>query len=159
MPGGPDASKHPKGCVLLDTDTLSELSRGNPIVSARARAYLTEYGRLTISAITVFERLRGYREAIAAGKAFQRQLQAFETLVQASVVLPFDETAADVAATVWSGSARKARQNLGDLLIAAVAIARQLPLVTRNKRDFELFAHASGVRLRLVDWARATTRK
>lgn len=49
--------------VLLDTDTLSELSRGNATVRARAQAYLAAFGRLTISSVTVFERLRGYREA------------------------------------------------------------------------------------------------
>jgi tRNA(fMet)-specific endonuclease VapC len=147
------------GPVLLDTDTLSEISRGNPIVHARAHAYLIEFGRFTISAITVFERLRGYRSAIAAGRPFQRQLQAFEGLVQTCVVLPVDEVAADVAATMWSGSARKARQSLGDLLIAAVAVARQLPLVTRNRRDFEAFAKVSGARLTLLDWTKPANRK
>ena len=67
--------------VVLDTDTLSELSRGNAIVKARAAAYLVEFGRLTITAVTVFERLRGYRAAIRAGKPFERQLEAFEALV------------------------------------------------------------------------------
>jgi predicted nucleic acid-binding protein len=111
-------------------------------------------GRFTISTITVFERLRGYRAAILAGRPFQRQLHAFEALVQACLVLPVDDTAADIAATMWSGSARKARQSLGDLLIAAVAVARQLPLVTRNRRDFEAFAKASGARLSLLDWTK-----
>jgi len=146
------------GPVLLDTDTLSEISRGNPIVNARARAYLLEFGRFTISAITVFERLRGYRSAIAAGKPFRRQLQAFEALVQACVVLPVDDMAADLAATMWAGSARKARQSLGDLLIAAIAVARQLPLVTRNRRDFEAFGKVSGARLRLLDWTKPARR-
>jgi tRNA(fMet)-specific endonuclease VapC len=149
----------PVGPVLLDTDTLSEISRGHPIANARARAYLIEFGRFTICAITVFERLRGYRSAIAAGKPFQRQLQAFEALVQACIVLPVDERAADVAATMWAGSARKAKQSLGDLLIAAVAVARQLPLVTRNRRDFEAFAEVSGARLSLLDWTKPTSRK
>jgi len=149
----------PVGPALLDTDTLSEISRGNPIVRSHAHAYLIEFGRFTISAITVFERLRGYRSAIAAGRPFQRQLQAFEGLVQGCVVLPVDEMAADVAATMWSGSARKARQSLGDLLIAAVAVARRLPLVTRNQRDFEEFAKASGARLSLLDWTKPANRR
>ncbi len=60
--------------VLLDTDTLSELSRGNATVSAQAQAYLRAFGRFTISSVTVFERLRGYRQAIQAGKPFHKQL-------------------------------------------------------------------------------------
>ena len=47
--------------VVLDSDTLSELSRGNPKVRAHAAQYLQEHGALTITAVSVFERLRGYR--------------------------------------------------------------------------------------------------
>lgn len=46
------------GAAILDTDTLSELSRGNLRVQEQARRYLEEEGRLTITAVTVFERLR-----------------------------------------------------------------------------------------------------
>jgi len=138
--------------VVLDTDTLSELSRGNAPVKARAVSYLAEFGRLTITAVTVFERLRGYRAAIRAGKPLERQLQAFEALVANCVVLPFDQEAASVAADIWSASARSRRRHLGDILIAAVAVSRQIPLATRNKRDFQQLTKASGVNLRLVDW-------
>jgi predicted nucleic acid-binding protein len=144
--------------VVLDTDTLSELSRGNPIVKARAVAYLAEFGRLTITAITVFERLRGYRAALRAGKPFERQLQAFEALVANCVVLPFDQDAAVVAADIWAASARSRRRQLGDILIAAVAVSRQIPLATRNKRDFQQLTKASGASLRLVDWTIVTPR-
>jgi predicted nucleic acid-binding protein len=139
--------------VLLDTDTLSELSRGNAAVSALAQAYLRAFGRLTISSVTVFERLRGYRQAIRAGKPFHRQLQAFESLVQNSVVLPFDENAAAVSAVIWSACSRAQRQQLGDILIAGIAVARQIPLATRNRRDFEALSESSDFNLRLVDWA------
>ncbi len=149
------------GPVLLDTDTLSELSRANPDVAVHARAYLLEFGRLTITSITVFERLRGYRQALRAGKPYHKQMQAFEALVQTCIVLPFDEDAADVASTIWSACSRSQRQRLGDILIASVALARQLPLVTRNRRDFEALGTASDVDLRLLDWtiAAKTTAK
>ncbi len=141
--------------VVLDTDTLSELSRGNPAVRKRALAYLAGFGRLTITAITVFERLRGYRLAIREGKPFERQLQAFEALAANCIVLPFDQEAASVAAEIWSGATRSQRQHLGDHLIAAIAISRQMPLVTRNRRDFERITKPSGVDLRLIDWSKA----
>jgi predicted nucleic acid-binding protein len=140
--------------VLLDTDTLSELSRGNLHVNARARAYLDEFGALTISSITVFERLRGYRHAILDGKPLERQLLAFEALVGTCVVLPFDTEAADVAATIWSTCTRSQRQSLGDILIAAIAVTRRIPLVTRNRRDFEPFIKNAGIALRLLDWTK-----
>ncbi len=141
--------------VVLDTDTLSELSRGNLAVRKRALAYLAGFGRLTITAITVFERLRGYRLAIREGKPFERQLQAFEALAANCIVLPFDQEAASVAAEIWSGATRSQRQHLGDHLIAAIAISRQMPLVTRNRRDFERITKPSGVDLRLIDWSKA----
>jgi predicted nucleic acid-binding protein len=144
----------PSPPVLLDTDTLSELSRGNPVVVARARAYLLEFGRLTVSAVTIFERLRGYRQAIRAGKPFHRQLQAFEVLVENCVVLPFDDAAADIAATIWASCSRAQRHNLGDILIAAIAGARQIPLVTRNRKDFAALVGLSGLDLRLADWTK-----
>jgi hypothetical protein len=83
---------------------------------------------------------------------FERQLQAFEALVETCVVLPFDEDAADVATTIWSLCSRSQRQQLGDLLIAAIAVARQIPLATRNRRDFEAFSKRAALDLRLVDW-------
>lgn len=138
--------------VLLDTDTLSELSRGNATVAARAQTYLRAFGRFTISSVTVFERLRGYRQAIRAGKPFHRQLHAFEALVQNSVVLPFDENAAAVSSTIWATSSRAQRQKLGDILIAGIAVARQIPLATRNQRDFEVLSKNAEVSLHLVDW-------
>lgn len=144
--------------VLLDTDTLSELSRGNAVVTSRARAYLADFGRLTITSMTVFERLRGYRLAIRAGKPFQRQMQAFEVLAANCVVLPFDDQAADVAASIWSVLSHSQQRHIGDILIAAVAIARQIPLVTRNTRDFEGFSKASGLNLSLVDWTTPSKR-
>jgi len=139
--------------AVLDTDTLSELSRGNARVTERALAYMAEFGRLTITAVTVFERLRGYRRAIRDGKPFERQMQAFEALVANCVVLPFDREAARVAAEIWSATARRHRQHLGDILIASIAVSRQLPLVTRNRRNFERF---SGLELRLLDWSSAS---
>jgi predicted nucleic acid-binding protein len=138
--------------AVLDTDTLSELSRGNPFVRARALEYLASLGRFTITSITVFERLRGYQLSIRAGKPLHRQMSAFEALVANCIVLPFDQEAARVAAKIWSGS-RGQRQLLGDILIGAIAASRQLPLVTRNRKDFARLASSSGVALRLVDWS------
>ena len=137
--------------VVLDTDTLSEVSRGNLPFREQALGYLARFGRLTITAVTVFERLRGYRMAIRAGKPFERQLQAFEALVGNSVVLPFDEEAARIAAEIWSRASRPQRQQVGDILIAAIAASRQMPLVTRNRKDFEGLAKVSGVGLRLLE--------
>jgi predicted nucleic acid-binding protein len=149
----------PSGPVLLDTDTLSELSRGSSRVNERARDYLATFGRLTISAVTVFERLRGYELAIEQGKPFQPQREAFRALAAACLVLPFDGEAAAMAAKLWACAPRSLRQQLGDVLIAGVAISRRLPLVTRNRGDFSQLAQGAGAELVLVDWTRAAAKK
>ena len=143
--------------VVLDTDTLSELSRGSLPVREQALAYLARFGRLTITTVTVFERLRGYRAALHAGKPFESQMHAFEALVGNSIVLPFDEEAASVAAEIWARASRPQRRQVGDILIAAIAVSRQMPLVTRNRKDFEGLAKISGVGLRLLDWSAPRT--
>jgi predicted nucleic acid-binding protein len=145
------------GPAVLDTDTLSELCRGQSRVTARASAYLRTFGRLTTTAITVFERRRGYQLAIRQGKPFDRQLKAFEALVSTCIVLPFDDDAAAIAAAIWASVARAHRQHLGDILIAAVACSRRLPLITRNRRDFDRLSKAAGVALTLIDWTKAAS--
>jgi predicted nucleic acid-binding protein len=129
------------------------------VATGRARAYLTEFGRFTISAVTVFERLRGYKQALRAGKPFHRQLQAFEALVQSCIVLPFDEDAADLAATIWSSCSRRQRQHMGDILIAAIAAARRIVLATRNTKDFKALRDASGIELDFTDWTAAAAKR
>lgn len=142
------------GVVVLDSDTLSELSRGNVRVQTHAAEYLAEHGALTISAISVFERLRGYREAIRKEKPFEEQLRKFRALVATCRVLPVDEAVAEHAALLWTGLSKRARRALGDILIAATASAFAVPLVTRNRRDFLPMAQVSGIRLTLIDWTR-----
>jgi len=140
--------------AILDSDTLSELSRGSPKVVTRARAYLVRHGRFTITSVTVFERLRGYHAAIRDGKPYELQLRDFERLAAACLVLPFDVAAADVAARIWAALGARGRRALGDILIAAIASARGLPLVTRNRRDFQPIARLDFVDLALLDWTR-----
>ncbi len=142
------------GPALLDTDTLSELARGHPAVVDRAQEYLEVHGRLTLGAVTVFERLRGYRDALRRRRPYERQLADFQALVGASIVLPIDAEVADVAATLWAGVGPRRRRALGDILVAATAAANGLALVTRNRRDFLPMLAVKGVSLRLTDWTR-----
>lgn len=140
--------------VLIDSDTLSELSRGHAKVTDAARGYLAIHGRLTISAVTVFERLRGYRAAIHAGKPFEEHEKGFRALVATCRVLPVDVDVADHAANFSAQLGARKRKALGDILIAATASAYDLPLVTRNRKDFIPMTRLHGSRLRLADWTR-----
>ena len=60
---------------MLIRDILSELRRGNQCVVERGRPYFEPHGRLTTSAVTVFQRLRGYQVAIERGKQMRSRQQ------------------------------------------------------------------------------------
>jgi tRNA(fMet)-specific endonuclease VapC len=60
---------------LLDTDTLSAITKQNPIALSHAQSYLATYGSLTFSIITRFEVLRGLK-----AKNALVQISAFEKL-------------------------------------------------------------------------------
>jgi len=139
--------------VVLDSDTLSEISRGHQAVTKRAQSYLKRHGRFTVTAITVFERLRGYRAALRDGKPYAAHLRQFEAFIASCIVLPMDTRSADVAATIWAGLSAKRQRALGDILIAAVTAANGLTLVTRNQRDFTPIAAIKNVNLPLADWS------
>lgn len=125
----------------LDTNTLSYFMRGEGRVAQRMLA--TSPQKVALPAIVAFEIRYGLRKAARAA-----QLAAFESMVQACVVLSFDEEAADHAADI-----RLALESAGtpigphDLLIAATARRHRRTLVTRNTREF---ARVPG--LALDDW-------
>ena len=88
------------------------------------------------------ELLAGGRRRQALEDAFWRALnQAF-----AGRIVPFDEPAAQVAGRI-SAARRKAGRSveIRDVQIAAIAIARNAKLATRNIRHFE------GLGLELID--------
>jgi predicted nucleic acid-binding protein len=142
----------PRAC-LLDSDTLSELSRGHAMVTRRAREYLVAHGRLSFSAVTVFERLRGYRSALVEGKPYEGHLQAFESLCLLSRVVPVDTAVADRAASYWAALPSRARRAIGDILIAATGTVHGLAVVTRNRKDFAPIVRLDST-LELLDWTR-----
>jgi tRNA(fMet)-specific endonuclease VapC len=118
--------------ALLDTDILSALMRGNPAVTAKARAYLAEHGTLAFSIITRYEILRGLRAKHATS-----QLQAFDRFCETCLILPLtDETVvrpADIYAAL-----RQSGEPIGDadILIAATALGHGLAVVTNNEAHF-----------------------
>lgn len=101
--------------VLLDTDTLSEIMRGHPLVVERARAYLAEHKRFNLSAITRYEILRGLR-----AKGASRQVDAFDRFCERNKLLPVTDEVAKAGAEIYADlRGRGCLVSDADILIAA----------------------------------------
>jgi tRNA(fMet)-specific endonuclease VapC len=115
--------------ALIDTDILSSLMRGNPLVTTRARSYLEVHERLTFSVITRYEVLRGLLAKNAA-----RQMAAFDQLCGASQVLPLTGAIIVQAAAIYVDLSQRGELiNDADILIAATAATHGLVMVTNNE--------------------------
>ncbi|MBU7582846.1 MAG: type II toxin-antitoxin system VapC family toxin [Nostoc sp. TH1S01] len=118
--------------ALIDTDILSLFFRGNANVVAQFQAYLSIYPQINISIITYYEILSGLKHRDA-----QKQLAVFLEFSAQNVVLPLTEKSVTISAEIY---ADLRLQGIPvddiDLLIAGVAIANNLILVTHNQRHF-----------------------
>lgn len=123
------ADRHERG--LLDTSAVIDLERLDPKTLPR---------ELAISAPTLAELAAGPHATDDPDERARRQdrLQRAEATFDP---LPFDDTAARAYGRVYASVASAGRRTRGaraaDALIAAVALANELPLYTRNPADFE----------------------
>ena len=117
---------------MIDTDILSEFLRGNSKVIERVDEHLKEYGFISLSIITYYEILNGllYKDA-------RKQLSKFEDFVELNKVIPLTKRMAKIAANIQA-DLRKKGTEIGhtDTLIAGIAIANELQLVTNNTDHF-----------------------
>lgn len=125
---------------LLDTSVVVDLDRIDPEALPVEPA---------ISALTLAELAAGPHATDDDAERARRQdrLQRIEALLDP---LPFDDKAARAYGRVYAATRTSQRKPRGaravDLLIAAVALAHQLPLFTRNPDDF---AHLTDIGLEL----------
>lgn len=117
--------------VLLDTDIASYIF-GHRAESVRRRFLALDVGDVGISSITAAE--------LSFGQALnpsERNRGIVERAFGALVVVPFDLVAARAYGEIRA-SLRKLGKPIGplDMLVAAHAIALDLPLATNNHREF-----------------------
>jgi predicted nucleic acid-binding protein len=113
--------------IVADTDVLIDALAGvNP---ERVRLELRRRG-LAAAAVSAYELWRGART-----KHARAQVGELLSMLQ---VLPFDAKAAQLAGAAYRELAGEG-QAIGkaDLYIAGVCLAERLPLLTRNRREFE----------------------
>lgn len=113
--------------VHLDTSALIDALSG-PRRSLDALLLLAEDGhRLTISAIVLYEWLRGRRT--------DHELSVQENLFPRAAAVPFGPDAAAIAARLYARAVSARRREI-DLAVAACAIHDGAALWTLNRADF-----------------------
>ena len=127
--------------LILDTDHMSLLEWGSDS-TARLRERLSDRdGREVATTIVNYEeQIRGWMAYIAAARSLPDQVEAYQRLrshldnYRQIPVLDFDHKAAEVFQQL-----RRARIRIGtmDLKIAAITLAVDATLLSRNRRDFE----------------------
>lgn len=122
---------------LLDTDHLSLLERGHPQITARFGQIANQPVRISI--VTVEEQLRGRFARIRAARNEAELLRAFHWLhetidiISEFQILDYDFAASRIYTTLRQ---QKIRVGTADLRIAAIALAHNAILATRNQIDF-----------------------
>lgn len=130
--------------VLVDTDILSLFFRNNQIVISNFKTYLLEHNKINLSIITYYEILSGLKHKDAL-----KQLDSFLKFVQYNNILSLSKESTNISSDLYS-QLRKSGKTLDDIdiLIAGVAIANNLVLVTHNKDHFERIEG-----LEITDWS------
>jgi tRNA(fMet)-specific endonuclease VapC len=134
--------------ALLDTDTFSEIIKAkNANVLRKASEYRQQFGRYTISAVTLTEIVKGFQK-----RGRQDRIQDLIARLATEELLPLDLDAAVIAGRIY-GELEKTGLTIGrsDPLIAGIALAHDLTLVTGNMKHFERIV-ALGFPLALSDW-------
>ena len=127
---------------LLDSDHLTILwyDSGKSYDALSSRIADHSDDRFAVSIVTIEEQLRGWLAYVAKASAVEGAIKGYSKLREVIQrfgeinVLDFDSAAAGVFVELKSQGVRVGTM---DLRIAAIAIANDLTLLTRNTIDFE----------------------
>lgn len=128
---------------LLDTDILSLFFRNHPQVVANFDLYLQQYDGVNFSLITYYEILSGLKHRDAL-----KQLERFLAFSELNNVISLSKRSVEISAEIYANLRKKGTPvDDIDILIAGVAIANNLVLVTHNQKHFGKIED-----LKLEDW-------
>jgi tRNA(fMet)-specific endonuclease VapC len=115
--------------IIADTDVLIDFLRGRDAAAKRIAVELDTRSFGT-TAITAFELQSGARSS--------NQRKAIDTLLEAMTIFPFGSEEARIAADLRRQLESQGETiGMADYMIAAVCIANEGVLLTRNRRHFE----------------------
>lgn len=131
---------------LVDTSVVIDIERQAAGVEALVERFGDE--SVGLAAITVSELLHGVHRADGAQRRARRE--RFVAAVLAAVTVhPFDLEVARVHARIWADLAAAGRRiGAHDLMIAATALAHDVPLATHNRGEL---SRVEGLKL-IGDW-------
>ena len=133
---------------IIDTDHISLLQRGHPVVTQRINQVNTD--EIAVTIITAEEQLRGRLDFIRKDSAIDELVSAYARLrdtlkdYKSINLLDFNHKACSCYEDLVR---QKIRIGTQDLRIAAITLSVNGILVTRNERDF---ARVPGIQLE--DW-------
>jgi predicted nucleic acid-binding protein len=147
--------------LVIDTDILTDWRYHKQYVRQAITEYISRVKKApALTSLNVFEVIYGFEnKAVKSNGLDERTTQdrlVTEQLIRDWTVLPFDETAAMIAAYIYPRLSQSERnKHWQDLFIAATALSHGYGVATRNKTDFELIANhlpPSHTLLPLVIW-------
>jgi tRNA(fMet)-specific endonuclease VapC len=137
---------------LLDTDTVSYVLSNHPLTAQRLSANQNE---AAISIVTVQEVFNGWVGRLNTAKTIEEIVFLYDRLSQTMIffreipILNFDEKAAAKFKALMQSHPQLNKHKLQkDMRIAAIALANNAIVVTRNHRDFSLVPG-----LTIIDWS------
>ena len=126
--------------AVLDTNHFSELVRDSPRVAVLQRNVAERKADVFVTVITAQESFEGWfalinreRAVLDQTKAYAQFLRSIETVVKFTI-LPFDPDSARIFQRLRDDGIRIGTM---DLKIAAICLAHDATLLTRNRVDFD----------------------
>jgi len=137
---------------VLDTDHMSALEWGSGVAGQRLIARLNKLsaGEAATTIITFEEQTRGWLSVLAQSRSLDEQVEAYRRLKRLlENYLKIETLEFDVSAAAEFRRLQRLRLRIGtmDLKIAAIALACNATMLTKNLKDF---GRVPG--LRVEDW-------
>lgn len=118
--------------VVLDTNIIIDFLKGREPATSTFPALRKKY-QLALTTISIYE--------LSYGAITSNTLDVVRSLISSLHILPFDAEAAYLAAMLDRELSDKGQRiEAADVFIAAIALSKSFPLITKNTKHFERIA-------------------